>query len=113
MRSTVDMALTAHVDVTDTATELYDNSSSDVAVNVKVRHFLADGGQSGPVYLGDSNVTTANGFFLHPRKLHDRWAETVVGLDAGQALYGICPTDRTAKVDVLQVDVAMLGYDPA
>lgn len=50
------------------------------------------------VYLGNSDVTTANGYPLERRQ------GLPLDLSTGAQIYGICESGKTAEVRVLEVD---------
>ena len=87
------MPTSAQVSVGTTATLLVAASNFDQTAYV---HNMAHGGGSGnPVFLGDANVTTANGFEL------DASAYVTIGVGDHEALYAICASG-TVNVSVLK-----------
>jgi hypothetical protein len=86
------MPTSAQITVGTTATLLVAATAFDQTVNV---HNAQHGAGNPSVYLGDANVTTANGFEL------DADAYITVGVGDHEALYAICATG-TVKVAILK-----------
>lgn len=86
------MPTSAQINVGTTATLLV---AANIADQTAYIHNMEHGGGNPIVFLGDANVTTANGFEL------DAGDTITIGVGDHEALYGICASG-TVKVSVLK-----------